>query len=124
MTRVLNDYTIIANALYAKNTKYLEYTDIEIYKVLLYRLLREKYGYILFDYTEDNVINVQGQTFIKEEKGILSWNKLNKKSIEKLNSIYKEKDFQQIIKESRDKYNILSKKITNIGYFFIHVFNY
>ena len=113
MTRVLNDYTIIANALYAKNTKYLEYTDIEIYKVLLYRLLREKYGYILFDYTEDNVINVQGQTFIKEEKGILSWNKLNKKSIEKLNSIYKEKDFQQIIKESRDKYNILSKKLVS-----------
>ena len=113
MTRVLNDYTIFANALYAKNTNYLEYTDIEEYRVLLYRLLREKYGYILFNSTEDNIINVYGQTFIKENEGIFSENQLNKESIEKLNSMYKEEDFQQIIKESRDKYNILSKKLVS-----------
>ena len=110
MMLVLNDYIIVANAFYAKKTDFLEYSDIEIYKVLLYKMLNEKYKYIMFGHAESTVLEIANNILIKEENGIRCFNKFEEEDIKSLNSMYSD-DVQEIIKLSREVYIEKSKQL-------------
>lgn len=45
---VLSDSIIIPNALYAKETDFLKYEEIDEYKKLLYKMITKKHKYIMF----------------------------------------------------------------------------
>ena len=111
MLYVLRDYIIYANALYAKEESFLTYEEINEYKVLLYRGLKEKYKYILFDSPDKNIIEVKEHVFVRENDGVLSVHDLNEEFIESLNSVYPE-EFHDIIKQSRQDYRgkVIQKK--------------
>ena len=70
MSKVLNDYTVIVNALYAKQTDYLNYDDIKEYKKLLYKMLSKEFKYILFETTLPDIFEIDDHMFIKLKDGI------------------------------------------------------
>lgn len=111
MLYVLRDYIIYANALYAKEENFLTYEEINEYKVLLYRGLKEKYKYILFDSPNEKLIEIKKHAFIKSNDGIISIHTLDEEFMESLNSVYPE-EFHEIIKQSRKDYKgkVIQKK--------------
>lgn len=112
MVYVLPDYIIIANLMYAKNVKYLDYDEIEKYKVILYQTITKKYKYIMFDYSLDNYIKIYNQLFIKQKDGIICFYDLDDKVIEKINSIYPN-DIREMIKKTYNIYQKTNKTLVN-----------
>ena len=111
---VLHDYTVIANALYAKDTYYLRYEEIAQYRILLYQELTKRYKSIMFRDTDVQtlMLKINDHFFSKEPEGILALDKVDKEFIDSLNSMYP-KDFKEIIDASRDKYNEETEKEEN-----------
>lgn len=110
MSKVLNDYTVIVNALYAKQTDYLNYADIKEYKKLLYKMLSKEFKYILFETTLPDIFEIDDHMFIKLKDGIQSIDELDEEFIKKTNSIYSE-EYQEIINISREKYTDVKAKV-------------
>lgn len=103
MLYVLRDYIVYINALYAKEENSITYSEISEYKTLLYRELKQKYKYIMFDSPEEKIIEIKNHTFIKANEEVLSVHELEEEFIADLNSVYPE-EFQEIIDKSRKEY--------------------
>ena len=97
---ILHEYIIIANAMYAKKTDFISYKDICDYKKILYKNLKEKYKYIMFDSPDECYIKVNEHTFIKLLEGIQSVDTIDDKFIDDINSTYPN-EFKEIIEISR-----------------------
>ena len=110
MTWVLNDHTVIVNAFYAKQTDFLNYEDIENYKVLLYQMLTEKHKYIMFETSLPNIFEIKNHMFVKLKDGIQSIDELDEEFIDSYNSIYPE-EYQEIINLSHSKYTEAKKLV-------------
>lgn len=106
---ILHYYIIIANAMYAKKTDFISYKDICDYKKILYKNLKEKYKYIMFDSPDECYIKVNEHTFIKLLEGIQSVDIIDDKFIDDINSIYPN-EFKEIIEISRVEYLELTQK--------------
>ena len=106
---ILHEYIIIANAMYAKDTDFISYKDICDYKKILYKNLKEKYKYIMFDSTDECYIKVNEHTFIKLLEGIQSLDIIDDKFIDDINSMYPN-EFKEIIEISRAEYLELTQK--------------
>ena len=113
MTMVLRDTTIISNALYAKKTNQLSYDEVKRYKILLYRMLVEKYKYILFDMNADNFIEENGKFFVKAHDGVSALSKIDDEYINKINSCYPV-EAQDIIRESHEKFRDKPKSLSKV----------
>ena len=108
---ILSDGIIIANALYAKETDFLKYQEIEEYKKLLYQMITKKHKYIMFKSSESNTLEIEDHTFIKGKEGVSCMDPIDEDFIRKVNSIYPE-DIRTIIKttHSRGKQKIKQEK--------------
>ena len=108
---VLRDTVIIANALYAKETDFLKYKEIEEYKKLLYQMITKKHKYIMFKSSKSNTLEIDDHVFIKEQDGVICMEPIDEAFIEEVNSIYPE-DIRAIIKttHSRGKQKIKQEK--------------
>ena len=94
---------LIGNAFYAKNADYLEYKDITKYKEILFKIIVEKYKFIMFEQEIYDFVEIKNSLLIKEKDGIRIYGrgKLDEATIESINSIYPE-DIQELIKKSRE----------------------
>lgn len=99
---VLRDTVIIANALYANETDFLKYKEIEEYKKLLYQMITKKHKYIMFKSSESNILEVDNHFFIKEKDGVSCMEPIDEAFIEEVNSIYPE-DIRTIIKTTHSR---------------------
>ena len=108
---ILSDGIIIANALYAKETDFLKYQEIEEYKKLLYQMITKKHKYIMFKSSESNTLEIDNHVFIKKQDGVSCMEPLDEAFIEEINSIYPE-EIRTIIKttHSRGKQKIKQEK--------------
>ena len=103
MTLELTDYSIIANALYARHECYLSYDEIRNYIDILFKMLHEDYENIQIKDTESNIIQLGDHIFVKEDEGVSTPFEVDEDFIVLLNSIYPE-DIQEKMKLSRDEY--------------------
>ena len=99
---VLSDSIIIPNALYAKETDFLKYEEIDEYKKQLYKMITKKHKYIMFKSSESNILEVDNHFFIKEKDGVSCMDPIDEKFIEEVNAIYPE-DIRTIINSTHSK---------------------
>ena len=99
---VLSDSIIIPNALYAKETDFLKYEEIDEYKKQLYKMITKKHKYIMFKSSESKTLEVDDHIFIKEKDGVSCMDPIDEEFIKELNSIYPE-DIRTIIKSTHSK---------------------
>ena len=107
-TKLLNEDTVYINALYAKETNYLDYSEVANYRIILYQMLVQEYKYILYGEELPNIFEIKGRTFIKDLEGILCFEPLDEEFVESVNASYEEK-YQQIIRLSREKFKESNK---------------
>lgn len=114
MCVVLSSKVIISNAFYAifgsRNTAMstLDYTTIEYYKTILYKMISKVCGYVMFSSNESAYIEIYNHYFIKNLDGVVCTDDLDESFINKVNSIYSS-DIQEIIKKS---YTRIVKEVT------------
>ena len=111
MAYVIQGYTVMANALYAAEENFLRYEDIDEYRKLLYKTINKKYRYIMFQDTEDSIIEIHNHTFVRMlGSGVHSFNQLDDVFMECINSIYPE-DIQEMILLANTKFKDVRKKL-------------
>ena len=83
---ILHEYIIIANAMYAKQTSFMDYNSINEYKKILCNYLSQEHDLIFFNSKDE--IEVGNKIFYKHDDGVEVNKTIDEQSINYINSIY------------------------------------
>lgn len=115
---VINNNVVRLNALYAKNTTRLSYSDIDKLHQLIIKKLVENNILFLSPYVyEDTYVTFMRHQMILTLDEVILVTDVNEKEINRINSIYDQK-VKDLIDEAREEYiklEINKSRVRNVG---------
>ena len=98
----IKDYTMIINALYAKNQTFITYDELDNYRTILYQEIIKRRKYIMWDDSDEDIKVYDNFTIVRTPDGIYTTNFIDEETINESLIGYPE-DIQKSFKISRDK---------------------
>ena len=109
----ITDYTIIANALYAKQDKFMTYDEFHNYKGFLHQEITKKHKFIMYQDTPEHIKEYTTNLFVRTDDGIISSNLVDEKLIDYVLKGYPD-DIKESFRISRNKYAASMEKTKTI----------